>query len=198
MICASHSLHSWSRSLLRLRKARSTWSVYFTSERLLLSSSHWKHFESLKMSLVRKENPSLTFPQILAFTNMDLRERLVCVAGGVVACVASVSVRFGIFSALTPFSAQAKYRKSRSSVFLLCSQTPWKRLLRRLAALAPFFSRLRHSILFAAQNHKLPRLEKDWYASYPGGSVILRKLGAWALLQSRYRFSFCVWKRTGF
>ena len=33
-------------------------------------------------------------------------------------------------------------------------------------------------LLFTAQNHKLPRLEKDWYASYPGGSVILRKLGA--------------------
>ena len=36
-----------------------------------------------------------------------------------------------LFLALAPFSAQAKYRKPRSSVFL-CSQTLRKRLLRRL------------------------------------------------------------------
>ena len=36
-----------------------------------------------------------------------------------------------LFLALVPFSAQAKYRKPRSSVFL-CSQTLRKRLLRRL------------------------------------------------------------------
>ena len=36
-----------------------------------------------------------------------------------------------LFLALAPFSAQAKYRKPRSSVFL-CSQTLGKRLLRRL------------------------------------------------------------------
>ena len=38
-----------------------------------------------------------------------------------------------LFLALAPFSAQAKYRKPRSSVFL-CSQTLRKRLLRRLAS----------------------------------------------------------------
>ena len=37
-----------------------------------------------------------------------------------------------LFLALAPFSAQAKYRKPRSSVFL-CSQTLRKRLLRRLS-----------------------------------------------------------------
>ena len=37
-----------------------------------------------------------------------------------------------LFLALAPFSAQVKYRKPRSSVFL-CSQTLRKRLLRRLA-----------------------------------------------------------------
>ena len=36
-----------------------------------------------------------------------------------------------LFLAIAPFSAQAKYRKPRSSVFL-CSQTLRKRLLRRL------------------------------------------------------------------
>ena len=36
-----------------------------------------------------------------------------------------------LFLALAPFSAQAKYRKPRSSVFL-CSQTLRKRLLRRI------------------------------------------------------------------
>ena len=39
-----------------------------------------------------------------------------------------------VFLALAPFSAQAKYRKPRSSVFL-CSQTLRKRLLRRLTIL---------------------------------------------------------------
>ena len=38
-----------------------------------------------------------------------------------------------LFLALAPFSAQAKYRKPRSSVFV-CSQTLRKRLLRRLEA----------------------------------------------------------------
>ena len=40
-----------------------------------------------------------------------------------------------LFLALAPFSAQAKYRKPRSSVFL-CSQTLRKRLLRRLLLLS--------------------------------------------------------------
>ena len=46
-----------------------------------------------------------------------------------------------LFLALAPFSAQAKYRKPRSSVFL-CSQTLRKRLLRRLrcSELCSFFS----------------------------------------------------------
>ena len=39
-----------------------------------------------------------------------------------------------LFLALAPFSAQAKFRKPRSSVFL-CSQTLRKRLLRRLSLL---------------------------------------------------------------
>ena len=44
-----------------------------------------------------------------------------------------------LFLALAPFSAQAKYRKPRSSVFL-CSQTLRKRLLRRLLCeRLPFF-----------------------------------------------------------
>ena len=41
-----------------------------------------------------------------------------------------------LFLALAPFSAQAKYRKPRSSIFL-CSQTLRKRLLRRLVTGSP-------------------------------------------------------------
>ena len=52
-----------------------------------------------------------------------------CTGNSGLACVASVPTV--LFLALVPFSAQAKYRKPRSSVFL-CSQTLRKRLLRRL------------------------------------------------------------------
>lgn len=43
----------------------------------------------------------------------------------------------GWWMALAPFSAQAKYQKSRSSVFL-CSQTPRKRLLYMQASIVVF------------------------------------------------------------
>ena len=55
-----------------------------------------------------------------------------------IACVASVSAWFGSkefkgVHGVSKRGAQAKYLKFRSSVFL-CSQTPRKRLLRRLPA----------------------------------------------------------------
>ena len=57
-----------------------------------------------------------------------------------------------LFLALAPFSAQAKYRKPRSSVFL-CSQTLRKRLLRRLLIKQPVVKVLKFlSVKYFKQN----------------------------------------------
>ena len=60
-----------------------------------------------------------------------------------------------LFMALAPFSAQAKYRKPRSSVFL-CSQTLRKRLLRRLS-----LKDLARQGLISFTKHKRPISSED-------------------------------------
>ena len=66
-----------------------------------------------------------------------------------------------LFLALAPFSAQEKYRKPRSSVFL-CSQTLRKRLLRRLLST---LKKKRSSSFAAGRRSSLVRLSAPFTSS---------------------------------
>ena len=60
-----------------------------------------------------------------------------------------------LFLALAPFSAQAKHRKPRSSVFL-CSQTLRKRLLRRLGNMLKIYFKVQGK---SAQTQNFPIIQ---------------------------------------